>query len=292
MLYLLCCIVFSSCLTLAFKVTERYGLNNLQVIVFNYVGCVLLGLLVNGDLPDFQEAFKQPWFPWTLTMGALFISLLSIIGFTAQRSGIAITSVAYKLSLVIPFIFSLYLYGERAGILKIAGIVAALIAIILTCWPGQKTTTRKPFNTVSMVLMPALLFVGSGLLDTIIKYVEQAFVAGSNKNDILISAFLTAAITGLLLLGIRVALGKQSISLKAVMAGLIIGIPNYLSMWCLLQVLKMFPANSSAIIPVNNMAIVLFSSVMAAILFKERLSVVNWSGILLAMGAIVLIAFG
>jgi uncharacterized membrane protein len=40
------------------------------------------------------------------------------------------------------------------------------------------------------------------------------------------------------------------------------------------------------------MGIVLFSSVMAALLFKERLSIINWIGILLAVGAIALIAFG
>jgi drug/metabolite transporter (DMT)-like permease len=40
------------------------------------------------------------------------------------------------------------------------------------------------------------------------------------------------------------------------------------------------------------MGIVLFSAVMAWLLFKERLSVINWLGILLAMGSIALIAYG
>jgi uncharacterized membrane protein len=49
---------------------------------------------------------------------------------------------------------------------------------------------------------------------------------------------------------------------------------------------------SSAIIPVNNMGIVLFSSIMAWLLFREKLSVINWLGIFLSLGAIALIAFG
>jgi uncharacterized membrane protein len=46
------------------------------------------------------------------------------------------------------------------------------------------------------------------------------------------------------------------------------------------------------VIPINNMAIVLFSAVMAWLLFREKLSLINWTGILLAIGAIALIAYG
>ena len=40
------------------------------------------------------------------------------------------------------------------------------------------------------------------------------------------------------------------------------------------------------------MGIVLFSSVVAWVLFKERLSVINWLGIILSIVAIYFIAFG
>jgi uncharacterized membrane protein len=40
------------------------------------------------------------------------------------------------------------------------------------------------------------------------------------------------------------------------------------------------------------MGIVLFSAVMAWLLFKEKLSLINWIGIGLAVGAIALIAYG
>jgi multidrug transporter EmrE-like cation transporter len=40
------------------------------------------------------------------------------------------------------------------------------------------------------------------------------------------------------------------------------------------------------------MGIVLFSAVAAWVLFKEQLTTINWLGIVLALGAIALIAFG
>ena len=76
------------------------------------------------------------------------------------------------------------------------------------------------------------------------------------------------------------------------MAGVLIGVPNYFSIWCLVHFLKESPWQTSASIPVNNMGIVLFSAVAAWVLFKELLSKINWTGILLSLLAIYLIAFG
>jgi uncharacterized membrane protein len=94
------------------------------------------------------------------------------------------------------------------------------------------------------------------------------------------------------MLTILLITGKQKFMWKSVAVGAAIGIPNYFSIWFLMRVLKKFSNNSSAIIPINNMGIVLFSAVMAWMIFKERLSIINWVGIALALGAIALIAYG
>lgn len=266
-------------------------LNNLQVIVFNYITCVITGSVVNGHFPLTAVNMESGWFPWACLMGVLFISLFNIIAYTAQKAGVAVTSVANKLSLVIPFVFSIYLYREEASWLKMAGIAVALTAVVMTCWPRQSDLSRKHMNQ-SIILMPVVLFVGSGLLDTLIKYVEHSFLNGDNNNDFLVSAFASAAAIGILLITFQLATGRQKISGKAVLMGICLGIPNYFSIWCLVKVLKNYASNSSAIIPINNMGIVLFSTLVAWVLFKEKLSFINWVGVLLAVGAIALIAYG
>ena len=125
-----------------------------------------------------------------------------------------------------------------------------------------------------------------------IKYVEHQFLDAENVNDYLITAFSMAAALGLITLSILILTKKQQFNWKSVLIGAAIGIPNYFSIWFLMRVLKKFANNSSAIIPINNMGIVLFSAVMAWILFKEKLSLVNWIGIILSLGAIALIAYG
>lgn len=125
-----------------------------------------------------------------------------------------------------------------------------------------------------------------------IKYVEQNFLNSSNSNYYLITAFLVAGLVGAFILGILLLQNKQQLSWKAMVAGIAIGIPNYLSIWCLVRVLKDYGAESSAIIPINNMGIVLFSSVVAFLFLHEKLSPVNWLGIILSLVAIALIAHG
>jgi drug/metabolite transporter (DMT)-like permease len=294
MIYLVGSIVFSSYLTLCFKVLQRLNINTLQAIVFNYITCVCTGTIINGSFPVNSENTHASWFKWALLMGAMFICIFNIVAATAQKLSVSISSVANKLSLVIPFLFSIYLYNETATALKITGVVVALAAVVLTCYPSKNNTKAEKKVNQLLLLLPAVLFIGSGLLDTLIVYVKNNFFSttGNNFNNFLITAFSVAGSIGIIILLGQILLGRQQFSFKAVAAGIIIGIPNYFSIWCLGKVISNYQGNSSAIIPVNNMGIVLFSAVAAWVLFKEKLSGLNWAGILLSIAAIALIAFG
>lgn len=292
MAYLAIAIILTSYLTLSFKVLERLRISNFPTIVFNYWACVGTGYLVTG-VPPFDGGFAQPWMPWAVLMGFLFVTLFNVIAFSAQRINVAVTSVATKLSLVIPFLASMVLYGEQVGWVRSAGIALALVAVWFTCWPqgGVRGRSGKEHKGW-MIAVPVLLFLGSGLLDTIIKYVEQAFMGGAGSGSIISSAFAVAGILGSLLLAFRLATGKERFDPRTILAGIAIGVPNYLSMWFLVKVLAQYPGRSSMIFPVVNMGIVLFSTLAARLLFKEHITVLNRWGIALALVAIALIARG
>ena len=294
MIYLIASIILTSYLTLSFKAVGLLKIPVFQAIVFNYITCVITGSIVNGSFPKSSASANEPWFTWAGIMGTMFIVLFNLIGITTQKLGVAVASVANKLSLVIPFVFSLYLYNESSTILKIIGIIMALVAVVFTCLPAKKheNASHKNLSKALTILLPAILFLGSGLLDTLVKYVEQTYLNETNSNAYLITSFGTAATIGSILLIIMIILKKQTFDPRSMLAGIAIGIPNYFSILTLVHVLKQSPGESSTIIPVVNMGIVLFSSVMAWIIFKERLSVINWLGIILSIAAISLIAFG
>ena len=292
-IFLLGSILFTSYLTLAFKVCEKYRIDIFQAIVFNYITCVVTGSFVNGAFPVNTQSLSNAWFQWGLVMGLFFIGLFNLISITVINDGVAVATVSNKLSLVIPVMLAVYLYGEKVAGFKMVGIIAALVAVVLTCY--QSKTNRfagaaaaKRFS----YFLPLVLFIGSGMLDSIINHVQKKYITEENQNAFLITGFFSAATVGAAILGIQYARNKKIFAGRHLLAGIIIGVPNYFSIWCMMKFLKTSPMQSSANIPVNNMGIVLFSSVMAGVLFKEKLSFINWTGILLSIAAIALIAFG
>ncbi len=292
MLFLAGSIVFSSMLVLAFKILQRLGLDLFQSIVFNYITCVITGSIIHGSFPITGEAVSAGWFPWAAVMGTMFIVLFNIVGITTQRISVAAASVANKLAIIIPVVFSIYLYNEKLLAAQWLGIVLVLVAVLLTCWPNKQTEQRNTARHSLLLLLPVVLFIGSGLLDTLIKFVETTYINEVNQNAYLVTAFAAAATIGSIILAVQVATRRQVLSWRNVLAGICIGIPNYFSIWCLIRFLKVSTWPSSAAIPLNNLGIILFSSLVAALIFKDKLSTINWSGIVISIIAIYLIAFG
>jgi len=293
MIYLIGSIVLSSYLTLAFKMLGKLNIPIFQAIVYNYITCVITGSIVNQSFPINKEALGQTWFHWACLMGVLFIILFNMIGVTAQKISVAVASVSNKLSLIIPVVLSIYLYNEKVEGFKLLGVIIALVAVIFTCLQDKKQEAGMDKAIVKWeYALPFLLFIGSGLLDSLINHVQQKHVNDSNSNAFLISGFAAAGTIGFVLLLLQFWQGKQRFSYKPVVAGIIIGIPNYFSIWCLVRYLKFSPWQSSASIPINNMGIVLFSTIVAWIAFEEKLSIINWIGITLSVIAIYFIAFG
>lgn len=284
MIYLIGSIILTAYLTISFKICERLGINTQRTIVINYLVAFATGLVMARDVPPAGEVMKMDWLPWAVLMGAIFVTFFNLIALTVKKNGVAVASVATKLSLVIPFIFSVILYNEPAGFIKLAGVLIALVGVVLTCYP------KGGFRSAGILLLPGIVFIGTGLLDTIIKYTEQRFVQPANQDIYLATCFGFAFLAGLVVMITRMIRLGERLHWKEILAGIAIGIPNYFSIWCLVKVLKEFPADSSVILPVNNIGILLVGTLVAAFAFKERLSAVNITGIILAVGAIILIS--
>ena len=293
MIFLIGSIVLTSYLLLSFKVCGKLNIPVFPAIVFNYITCVVTGSIVNGAFPIQAESLTTPWFRWAMIMGLLFITSFNLIGMTAQKLGVAVASVANKLSLIIPVILTIVLYNEQVVGWEIVGISLALIAVIFTCYPQKNQSgNTPPIPMFQKILLPLLVFIGSGFLDALINHVQQTYVTKETNNAFLISGFFSAASIGSLVLIFQYWKKQLSFKFNQVIAGICIGIPNYFSIWCLVHFLQDSPWETSASLPVNNMGIVLFSTLVAALLFKEKLSIINWTGIALSAIAIYLIAFG
>ena len=286
MIYLLLCIVFTTAIFLIFKKFEEYKIDSFQAIVVNYIIAACLGFSFNNSGIALESIPHQSWFFNAVIIGILFISMFNVVAITSQKIGISIASIASKMSLIIPVVFAVYLYGDSMSFVKIAGVVLALLSVYLTFYPSGngKQTNKK------LLIFPIILFVGTGLLDTLFKYTEHKYLTGNDLNLFLSSLFTVAAFAGFIVVIIMITAMRNPLHIKSIIGGVVLGIPNYGSIYFLMRTLEIENFESSVIFPVNNIGIIGLSAIAAFFLFKEKMTMINWTGIVLSIIAIAMIA--
>jgi drug/metabolite transporter (DMT)-like permease len=269
-----------------FKLFERFKINTLQAIIFNYFFAFSAGMLVDRQPIDTLKVFSEDWFLGTFILGFMFIAVFYLAALTTQRSGLSVVSVATKMSVAIPVLFGIILYNESTGLIKIFGIVLALVAVYLTSIKKKDGIKIKKRN----LIFPLLVFFGSGIIDTTLKFLETSYVAEADVALFSSTIFAIAGLIGVCILIFQRIRGSLKLSFKNVIGGVALGIPNFGSIYFLVLALRTEGMESSTIFPLNNVAIVMISTFLGILLFKERMLPKNWIGILLAVASIILIA--
>lgn len=286
MIYLLLSILTSTLTVSFFKLFEIKKVHTFQAIIANYITCSFIGSAFSHNHFWTPQIWQSEWFLYTAVLGLLFISIFYFIALTAQKISVSASMVSAKLSVVIPVLLAWIFYGETLSMLKITGIVLSLIAVVFIS--SRKDETHHE-NGWALLFFPAMVFLGSGAIDSLLNYLEEHFIPPYTADEIITSTFFFAFVWGLLALSIPAMRGQEGIKLRNMLWGVALGIPNYFSMYFLVMTLGVFPA--TYIFPINNIGIVGASTLLAFILFKERLSLPNYLGLLLASVAILLIAF-
>lgn len=285
MIYLLFSVISSTAIFILFKLFHRYDINTLQAIVINYATAFCLGLCLSKIPFKLSEIIKKEWFYGALFLGILFILIFNLMAIVSQRNGLSVASVATKMSVVIPIIFGLYLYNESLNFQKITGIILALLAVILVS-VKQNSNIRLKNN----LMLPLLVFIGSGIIDTGIKYLETFYVEDNGIPLFSATIFGFSGIIGLISLFIK-KVNQKDVKFKGlnVLGGIFLGVSNYFSIYFLLKALDHKTMESSTIFTVNNVAVVMLSGLVGFLLFKEKLSPKNWLGVIMAILSILLV---
>ncbi len=278
-------ILFSSLIFVIFKLFSTYKINTFYAIVTNYFIACLVGIFLYKREVIICTIPTKSWFIGTIFLGILFILVFNLMAATAQKVGVSVASVATKMSLVIPVLFGVFCYRETLSYFQLLGILLALIAVYFA-----SIKTKDNNLTKTSLLLPVLVFLGSGVIDTSIKYLQEIHVAETEYPLFSAVIFASAATIGVLSIIFKSIKTSINIAWKDILGGVALGIPNYFSIYYLLKALQSETLNSASVFTINNVAIVMFSTLLGIILFKEKLSLKNWIGISLAVISIVLIA--
>ena len=199
----------------------------------------------------------------------------------------AVTSVAAKMSVVIPITFSLFYFNEPISALKITGILLALTSVFMTTYNRDKTNKKG----ILVVLLPIIIFFSAGFIDSLIKYTQEVHIA--DRSTIMFSSILfsISAIMGVIFSLFRKGFLKTEKLLQIILAGIILGIVNFFSLYGIIMALESNVFDSSIVFGINNMGIVVLSVIIALIFFSEKLSNLNKAGIVLSILTIVFMSY-
>lgn len=290
MIWLLLSILSSTAIMLIFKTFKKYNISTFHAIVINYFTAVAVGFSFVDNWGTVANTYTN-WYYFALILGALFISLFFLIGRTTQQLGISVATVSMKLGYVLPIVLAFTFYQEAISGIKVFAIALTVLAVILSSLKKSNETNDLSQHK-SLLLLPIVIFVGSGICDAVVQYTEKMFFQNEGFEAFLIILFLTAGTLGLIAALIHdFKKGKNHFTKRNIIAGVLLGIPNYFSIYFLFKALNFYTNNSAAVFPINNVGIVVASTLIAIVVFKEKLNTLNIIGFVLAIISIILMSF-
>lgn len=277
-------ILSSSALFFLFRLFPVFRIDTAQAIVVNYFVAFLTGCAVNRSVPSFPEMIDSGLLPWLLLAGFLFISLFIAMGYSSVSNGIGTTSVAVKMSMALSMLFFMIAYNEPATIQKLTGFALAFAGILLLTY--QRSNNRSDRRSLLLLLF---LFTGSSGLDILLNYVQKMLLNGYPDSLFTAFGFLAAGSFGCLWLITEFVRRKRTFSLRNVLAGIVLGIPNYFSIFLLVRSYTATGWEDTTTLAVLGISIVLITASAGILIFKESAKWPRMLGLISAVSAILLL---
>lgn len=267
---------------LLFRFLSDWKANSSIAIATNYLICILLGWFLRTEQAAFN--WQMPWLPWAILIGVMYASMYWLIGMSSRHLGVNPTTVASKMSFVIPMTAAIFLYQAKFGWQEILGSLLAIASIVLN---GFKA--RNSEQPGWLWLLPVTIFLGGGMADLALNYVEHHHLTNAEQPLFLMAVFISAAFISWAGVGIEhVKKRVMTASLKnSFLAGTLLGVLNFTSVYALLKALKSAIPIAS-IFPLLNIGIIVMAAVGSWFFFKETPKGMQRLSLPLAILAIIL----
>ncbi len=276
-------IIFASLLFNIFKFFEKYKVVTLNAIVVNYLVAGSLSFILSPNTKSIDYATQQPWFPIATVLGFIFVSLFQVMAYASQHISVTTATIANKITFIFPTALGIIFFNEDWNFIKLIGFIIAIAAIFLT---AEKKIKLPKGNSYAVI---GLLFFGGGLLECLLNYSNQNLIAPLDTSIFFGYLFFFAFLFGTLMMGRLIFKTKNLPTKRDILWGFILGIPNYFSMYLLLESLDKLP--SSTVFPVANMGVILISTFFSVLFFKEKISLKKSLALVCSILAIGLISF-
>lgn len=280
MIYIILSICCSVTVAILLKLAKRYQISIIQAVTVNYFAALTLCFIFFK--PDIKLlSSTAPW-PIYSALAILLPTIFLFLAASVKSLGIVKTDIAQRLSLFIPILAAYFIFKEDFNDLKIIGLAIGFLAIFLTFLrksnPDQKTGN---------LIYPVMVFIGFGAIDVLFKQI--ALYKALPYTTSLFTVFCMAFVVSLVIVTVMTISGKIKLQLVNLACGLILGFFNFGNILFYLKAHKALAENPSTVFAAMNLGVIIVGTLVGILVFKEKLTKINYIGIIMAIAAVVCI---
>jgi len=246
--------------------------------MWNYV--IALTLCYQFFSPDLSTVNSTA--PWAIYLPLMLLlpSIFMLLAISIKRMGIVKTDAAQRLSLFIPILAAWFIFKEDFNVLKLCGLAVGFPAVLMIL-------SKKDSNKNNSWLYPALVLLGFGIVDILFKQIALNTTLPYTTSLFVVFGGALVMIT--LFVFYEMIFRKQKFGLINLAFGIMVGIFNFGNILFYLKAHKAFAENPSTVFAAMNIGVIVLGSLAGIVIFKEKLSKLNYFGLFLALGAVILI---
>ncbi|WP_449446688.1 EamA/RhaT family transporter [Thermomonas brevis] len=264
------------------KLARRFDIDIGQAVAWNYVTTTALTLLaLRPPLAPLRQV-DAPWFALA-ALGLLLPTIFLALAASVRHAGIVRSDAAQRLSLLIPLLAAFTLFGQPARDVQLLGCALGLLALAAMVWRFERTAAGG--SAAAGWGWPLAVFAGFGLIDVLFK---QVAATGLPLGSALLAVFALALAVAFAIQFAR----RARFTLRNTLGGLLLGAGNFANILFYLHAHRALPDNPALVFASMNLGVVVLGALAGVALFKERLGRINAFGLLLALAAIALLAWG
>ena len=295
MFNLIIAVLCSVAVSVLLKVARKRHIEIQQAIAFNYIVALSLSwFLLKPDFKglEFTDFIAQSEnTPIFLALGILLPSVFIIMSKAVEFAGIVRSDAAQRLSLFLPILAAILIFHETLSQSKVVGIVLAFVGLFcLLSKPNQQSAVDKKqrflnvgytngpegvskrtselTNNFRGVLGLVGVWFGYGIIDILFKQVAKSG-----------GAFPTTLFIALLF-------KRTQWNVASVVGGIILGVLNFFNILFYIKAHQSFGSNPTLVFAGMNIGVICLGTITGALIFKEKISKINWLGIVFSLCAI------
>ena len=279
MFNLIIAVLCSVAVSVLLKVARKRHIEIQQAIAFNYIVALSLSwFLLKPDFKglEFTDFIAQSEnTPIFLALGILLPSVFIIMSKAVEFAGIVRSDAAQRLSLFLPILAAFLIFHETLSQSKVVGIVLAFVGLFcLLSKPNQQSAVdfRGVLGLVGV-------WFGYGIIDILFKQVAKS--GGAFPTTLFIAFSLAACIMFIYLL-----FKRTQWNVASAVGGIILGVLNFFNILFYIKAHQSFGSNPTLVFAGMNIGVICLGTITGALIFKEKISKINWLGIVFSLCAI------